>query len=250
MSRRLLLLESGTGGGFKVPSGCVGWWDASKPRWQDTGKTTPALLDGDVVGNWPDQSGQGRDASNATAAKKGTLKLASLNSLPGIQFDGVANELDFVTSDLSAFTIFSVHSATKIGNFCGPLNWRDTADGQGGFQVVGETNSSTIWTPHLTQINAAGAESLNKKDATDTYALPAAPHVFEWDSGPDLKVDTVSKSLGVGVTSYPTPGVTGAIGRGFAVFGGIFYEILVFNRVLSGAEYTVVENYLKRWGLY
>lgn len=67
----------------------VHWWlKADAGTFEDDGKTTPAADDGDVVGAWADQSGNGYDVLQATTAKKPTLKLSIQNGLPVIRFDG------------------------------------------------------------------------------------------------------------------------------------------------------------------
>jgi hypothetical protein len=74
-----------------LPSSVVGlqlWLKSDAGLYQDTAKTTLATLDGDSVGAWEDQSGQGNDATQATSSKQPALKLNKLNKKPIIRFDG------------------------------------------------------------------------------------------------------------------------------------------------------------------
>lgn len=62
------------------PSGSpVGWWPADK---------IIGLEDSDPVGTWPDQSGNGHDLVQATAAKKPLYKTAVQNGNPVVRCDG------------------------------------------------------------------------------------------------------------------------------------------------------------------
>src|SRR5262245_37132262 len=51
------------------------------------------LNDGDPVGTWTDGSGNGRDLTQATAAKKPTYKTNIVNGKPVVRFDGVDDRL-------------------------------------------------------------------------------------------------------------------------------------------------------------
>jgi len=62
--------------GFTPSGSPVGHWSAD---------TITGLEDGDPVGTWPDQSGNGNDLTQATAANKPTYKTNELNGLPGVK---------------------------------------------------------------------------------------------------------------------------------------------------------------------
>jgi hypothetical protein len=66
--------------GFTPSGSPLGYWSAD---------TITGLEDGDPVGTWPDQSGNGNDATQATAANKPTYKaaLVDFNNQPGVEFD-------------------------------------------------------------------------------------------------------------------------------------------------------------------
>jgi hypothetical protein len=86
----------GAGGGTVLPTDVTGlqlWLKADAGLYQDAAKTTPATLDDDPVGAWEDQSGNGEDATQATASKRPLLKLAIVNGQSVIRFDGTDDTL-------------------------------------------------------------------------------------------------------------------------------------------------------------
>src|SRR5262245_95497 len=99
--------------------------------------------DGDPVTTWPDSSGNGNDATQATAAKKPTYKAGIQNGRPVIRFDGVDDILATPSVTMAtAFTLFAVASrpwntakyAPLLG--CG----YDSAAGKGLFHAGGTTS--------------------------------------------------------------------------------------------------------------
>jgi hypothetical protein len=83
----------------------AGWWKAD----------ALSLSDGDAIGTWIDSSGNGKDLTQATTAKKPTFKTSILNSLAVARFDG-GDQVTVGSFDLSAtdkLTIFIVSSATS-----------------------------------------------------------------------------------------------------------------------------------------
>ena len=101
----------GTGPSFS-PADIAGlelWLQADKGIFQDSAKTTPATSDGDVIGAWEDQSGNGNDALQGTTVNKPVLKLSIVNSRPVVRFDGANDDLLLSLLDAgSSFTSFFV----------------------------------------------------------------------------------------------------------------------------------------------
>lgn len=77
------------------------WLDASDSStlFQDSARTTAASSDSDPIGCWKDKSSNSRNATQTTANQKPILKLAALNSLPVIQWDG-SNDYLANTTDI------------------------------------------------------------------------------------------------------------------------------------------------------
>ncbi len=67
---------------------CAGVWLSTGTLWQDSARTTPAVLDDADVGSWDDASGNGNHAQQATSGKRPILKTNILNGHPVVRFDG------------------------------------------------------------------------------------------------------------------------------------------------------------------
>jgi hypothetical protein len=99
----LLLPGADSGGGAPAPdtpltilggaSFLKSWRMADAGTFEDDAGATPAADDGDPVGQWQDQSGNGNHYSQATGAAKPSLQLAEQNSLPCVRFDGLGTYL-------------------------------------------------------------------------------------------------------------------------------------------------------------
>jgi len=102
------------GGGFSLTdiAGLTLWLEAGVGTWQDAAMTIPAVNDGDPVGGWADQSGNGNHPTQPTAAKRPKLRLNIVNTLPVIRFDGIDDWLKRiminVTQPWSLFMVFTV----------------------------------------------------------------------------------------------------------------------------------------------
>src|SRR2546426_3011074 len=75
--------------------------------WLDASQLT-GLVDGDPVGTWADQSGNGYDATQSVAAKKPTYKTNILNARPVVRYDGVDDDLGTSFSVAQPITILAV----------------------------------------------------------------------------------------------------------------------------------------------
>ena len=93
------------GGGFTDPSDIAGL-----AVWLDAG--TLSLADADPVTTWADQSGNGRDFTQATSAQKPTYKTAIVNGEPVVRFDGTDDVV--VGPNLSALTAATAFLVVKI----------------------------------------------------------------------------------------------------------------------------------------
>jgi hypothetical protein len=89
-------------------SNLVGWW----PAYGITG-----LSDDDVVGTFPDQSGNGRNLTQATAAKKPLYKTNVKNGYPTVRFDGSDDYLQgaFGATIAQPITYFIAFRAITVG---------------------------------------------------------------------------------------------------------------------------------------
>lgn len=81
-----------------------------------------AGADGDSIGTWSDRSGNGYDATQATANSKPLLKLGAngINGFPALLFDGYDDNLVHTFSGSGSFSIFAVaRPETLTGGYRG-----------------------------------------------------------------------------------------------------------------------------------
>jgi hypothetical protein len=74
------------------------FFSSKSTLYQDAAKTTPATNTDDPVGNWPDISGHGRDATGAAGVRP-LLKKNIIGTTPGILFDGSNDQLATASFD-------------------------------------------------------------------------------------------------------------------------------------------------------
>ena len=100
-------------------SNLIAWFRADLGLWQDSGLTTQAVNDGDPVGGWVDQSGNGNNVLQSTSADRATLKLSILNGHPVVRFNGSSDYLfSSAFSALSATTVLIVIRPVAVsGNY-------------------------------------------------------------------------------------------------------------------------------------
>lgn len=105
-------------GAFSPPdiAGLHRWHKANGTLWQDSARTTPASADGDPVGAWDDESGNGGHQTQATDSLRPTLQTGEVNSLPVVRFDGSDDYLSgSITADASFTAFFVVKKQSAAG---------------------------------------------------------------------------------------------------------------------------------------
>lgn len=218
--------------GLPVTNGLSLWVRADQGVFKNDG--TAATADLDSVKTWKDYSGLARDLSQATTGTQPVLKLAAQNNLPGLQFDGVDDMLEFATTmgltDLSIYWVgrflelpsnesaffHGVNSNYAANNYSSGLYWFQGAD-----IVTGANGSFNQNTPYRTTISRAGSA---------------------WQ----LTVNDADKLVGGNATTATIKGV----GRAYFGYSSmIVHEMIIYSRKLSTAENTDVNTYLSRWGI-
>lgn len=204
------------------------WLKADGVLWQDSARTTPALLDGDPVGAWDDASGLGTHLTQATATKRGTLKLAIQNGRPVVRFDGVD---DFLISG-AAGVYAQPNTAVCAVRFTSGnryLSGRVTATRLGNSTVfaggVGLTLATAISGAHVSSTLLSGVSSAAWLDGAANGTGDPGTNGFD--------------------------GFTAAAGEGGTAQWSVcdLCEVLVYNAALSTADRQACEAYLKaRWG--
>ena len=210
-------------------------------------------LNGSSVTLWQDQSGNGADAEQGSAANQPTLDENAINGLPALSFDGVDDFLTFTLpiDGLSGMTIFVVSAATQDIEIPFPhcqyaaIFWNETAS----------------WgTAHVTPLQNAVWIRFG------TGQTQTIPVVYRYNTpvGEDF---TVVAATMEGITDYlyvngelvltnekPAGQDTianqrdlGNIGRGYnddTYFPGMIAEVLVYTKTLSDTERQDAEKYL------
>lgn len=172
------LLIPGKGGGFdpRLLGTPLLWLDATR---------ITGLNDGDAVTTWADLSGNGKHATQGTAAKQPTYRIAGVNGRPTVQFDG-GDALAVPAIDLtgtSAVTVFLVATAaagsvqvfyefsdlvTSVSD--GFLVYRDAANAVIGQHRGNVGDSAFACTTALTTTAALAAFVFDKSLATNEVA--------------------------------------------------------------------------------
>ncbi len=207
------------------------WYKADAGTYQTSGGSA-ASANNDPVGSWLDQGLNSRNMSQSTSGFRPLLKTNYQNSLPAILMDGVD---DFLAQGDNLATPVSVYMVGKnVSNIANAFPIGDPNIG-GGVVVTGGT--AYLWTG-LTPSKAA---------ATGT--------VFTWKA----VFNGVSSLLGLNGGTDATGNCTAvilpmnlggnSITSNYANFA--FMEVLIFNRLLTAGEETLLIAYLRtRWNHY
>lgn len=210
------------------------WLKADAGAFQSAGGA--AAGNGDVVGEWQDQSGNGAHVVQATAANKPLLVTNVQNGLPVVRFDG-ADDFFSLAAALSGnahsiFVAFKSADAQALGMF---LN--DSANATIYFGVGDPTTLYLI----------TGAVPLAER----TFSGATSWHIFEARrDDPTLQV-FVDGTAGTAVshTGAFSANRIGHYSTATYRLQGDLGELLIYTRDLPSAERAQVRAYLRaRWG--
>lgn len=205
----------------------------------DAARTTAALVDGDVVGGWADQSGQNNHASQSTTAAKLTLKLAAngINGRAVLLSDGVDDWMAtaaFAAALAQPVTIFTLATLPSAGQ----KMWIDGITA--GDRLVQFQENPRAWQMYAGTV-VAGTVS------------DASPHVVVGlynGASSKLWVDGGTAVLSGNVGANQLTGLMIGAQYNFATpFGGKLGEVEVYAAGLTLAEINQMGPYLAtRWG--
>ena len=225
-------------------SGLQLWLDASDAStlFQNSNGTTAATADGDPVGYWGDKSGNGRHATQSDGTKKPALKVANQNGKNTTLFDGSNDFLQTASSGLTtipytyliAFRPMATDLVTRRC-FCG-VNAVGNLDI---FQGLGPRKWS-LYANYPYGVNGGQAIAGTKYLV---YAL-----VNSSSSVLDYNGSVLTGNAGSGVPNgFYVAGLPA-----YSEYGNnYYYEILVYNKLLSNTEITNCKNYLNaKWSIY
>lgn len=219
------------------------WFKADVGLYQDAARTTPAVADGDPVGGWADQSGNGRHASQSTAGKRPTLKLAIKAGKSVVRGDGAATGLQtaaFAAPLSQPYTLWVVHKFNALTDSQNVLDGltdpnrcylaRPTSSVYGlycGSATTTFGTTTTAW--RLLRVVASGAASAYQFEGAAEATVAATPG------------------------TSPLDGLTLFMNRSGTIqfFNGDIAELVLCSGALSSGDAARVHAYLnQRWGVY
>ncbi len=220
------------------------------------------LADGAAVATWPDSSGNGYDATQATAAAKPTYKAGIRNGKPVVRFDGgdwlvLSGAGLGLLRNVTGATVIAVLQTALPGTGTYAI-FISTGAGAGAarFTLAREYSVATnadirarrLDADVVAEIHGAGLTAGAWSVATGRVDLSGANRTARlWQSGGLLATsDTFltsgstsdTASLGIGIGAAPAAGAN-------AITGDIA-ELLVWSRALDDGERRRVEHYLGR----
>ena len=229
--------------------GLAAWFAADQQTYQDTGLSTPAVLDGDPVGGWFDLSGSGNHVTQATAANKGTLKLNIQNGRPAVLFDGTD---DYLASAVSPITGSSGRSFFGVINNVANTSSNYIFD----FSFTAPSNLNAFAITPEVGVRIKGANRLFTSGQLPNNNTAFVLLGVVYQAGADISTVAAyvngtalaESSHTAGVPNTANGGLTianGSLGGPMNMYAG---EIVVYNRALTDAEVAQVNAYLKaRW---
>lgn len=239
---RLLLVLAGGGGGTLDPLDLdpLLWLKADAGTFQTDGGSA-AEADGDPVGLWQDQSGNGDHATQGTAAARGTLKLAIQNGLPVVRLDGTDDfySLTGLTAASGPHTFFA---AINPGNLAGAGSLKYLFDAATGRLILACATSAD---------NKVGFFD----GAWDSIADGANGfQILSWVLGSGTG-SVRRNGTSLGSAAYTNTAIGGAVGLGASNDGAgsrlacDIGEVLLYGSLTAGQVAQVEAYLLARWGV-
>lgn len=222
-------------------SGLTSWQRADKDVYQDSGLTTPATADGDPVGGWVDQSGNGNHLTQSTGASRPLLKLAVVNGRNALRFDGVD---DYFIRNVQSSDEYTIAVALKFSGTGGLYYVVKNGTGANGHEMA--NNAGTFFLQ-----NTGVAAQSDGATGTDIAIWSGRRSNA---AGADLRKDGAARAIANGGAAIITPTtqmLVGAYTGGLFTYLGDLCEVCIWNRKLTDAEIGFVESYLNlRWGAF
>lgn len=221
--------------------------------WLDAEDTASITLNGSAVSQWNDKSGNGRNATQATATLQPNYSPTLLNGKPALDFSAHVLRI-------AAFEPFGAFSAFAVVNLNGP-----TTSG-GTFVLIGGSNRTEFGQNDFGEgyreigfISQAGISIGNGVGADVAKYVPAI-YGFSYDgSGAattdyglqvDGSVETMLASGAFGWTAEFGFNIGGRLVQGHSYLKGQMSELIYLPSILSTEDRQKVEGYLAwKWGL-
>ncbi|HYG78294.1 MAG TPA: autotransporter-associated beta strand repeat-containing protein [Planctomycetota bacterium] len=230
---------------FVSPPAASIWLDGSdlSTLFTDAAGTTPVSATADPVGMWRDKSGNGRHATQATAANQPTFRTAILNGRSVVRFDGTNDQLNLDLTSVAGqqYTIYVLEGklGTKANNHFLGTTPANTNQGMHFGYRSDNTYTLAQWANDLNYTNNAITYTGTQVFRTWTNILDTSGHRIQLNGTP------------VAANTNTTPFTTttnGRLGNGpnADFYIGDIAELLVYNSALSASAQQAVLTYLQQ----
>ncbi len=212
----------------------------------------PGLSDGQPVASWPDGSGLGRHAAQATAAKRPTYRVNIQNGRPGVQFDGIDDGLRVASLPLGTFALFLVF---RLSGTAGIIVEHSADAGANDGHYLYGTTGMTINCRRQVGARVSG-KNRAANWAVDNAAKLAAHAMDGTHAGHRLRINRVDQSMTSGPNTDDPLATTvtdelnvGCRNEAAEFSTGYYFELLAYSPCPSLADQQRLEDYLRdRWG--
>ncbi|MBM4253141.1 MAG: LamG domain-containing protein [Deltaproteobacteria bacterium] len=247
--------------GFRCVHSPTGPQSISSLRLWLKAETLTGTADGTAIWTWKDQSGNGFDLSQSTAANRPTFKMGQINGRPAVRFNGSTNYMQVAfTGSITSKTMFVV---AKLGTltpsgaaYGGAAVTVQSADGYTFDAIVYNEYTVKRWmngsdgftrTPSMvspTDETSIGPHIVTIRSTTSDYALYRNGQLLQSTttySPPTITNGTFNLSARHIINGTP-------VSNGY--FNGDIAEVIVYDRALTEVERQRVEAYLRtKYGL-
>jgi hypothetical protein len=237
---------------------------ASRRRVFDPLSLSPALWlsdTGSSAGTWPDISGNGRDATQATPANQPAIITNALNGRQARRFDGTDDFLTIayrsIFRDVSGATIIAVCKPTSLGSSERAIftNTVGTSLGARANLAVDNPAQPGGWQYGGRRLDADSGDfnqSASDYNGSSFYVATAQYRYADaekqlWINGGSEHIDTSFQTAGnASNTDSSADTHIGSTATPAGFFQGDIAEILIFPTALSTADRQRVESYLSQ----
>lgn len=211
--------------------------------WLDAADTNTITLNGSTVSQWSDKSGNGRNATQATAVNQPTYVSSGINGKPTLAFDGASRTMVYDGTFLANtdYTVTAVHYRSDPKDF----NWFFGGGIAGVNQnfLMGYAPTSLRWGQFGNDVDTFG----------QTYVAGLPSTVVARQSGADGK-STFINGVASGVSANTANLISNAGANIGSLLGSFFVggmaEIVMTTSALSTNDRQKLEGYLAwKWGL-
>lgn len=210
--------------------------------WLDADDASTITLNGSTVSQWDDKSGNGRHATQATAANQPTYNLTEFNGKPALVWPNVSSAVRMDIQPFAAQSFFFVvryhdgTQATWISGFQGLFTLPSSTGSTGSIGLIGKASGGNQWLNSNLfldgRYNGGAQVNLNNQvtlplpnTVLEASAASAQTPIYSWQFGCDRNVT----------------------GRSWS---GPMAEIIATPTLLSDTDRQKLEGYLAhKWGL-